>query len=127
MKSRVQLSKEKIMNKLLAVAVALMFSSSVFAATHAAAETPADMSAVKSSKSLVDAKADMRGMGGMEASKSGKPAVKSGKPLVKTKADMRGMGGMEASKSGKPAAKSGKPLAETKADMRGMGGIEGNK
>jgi hypothetical protein len=47
--------------------------------------------------------------------------------LAETKADMRGMGGMEATKSAKPVVKSGKPLAKTKADMRGMGGVEGNK
>ncbi len=86
------------MNKLLIAAVALMFSSSVFAAKHAAVETSAERSSVKSSKSLVDAKVDVRGMGGMEASKSGKPAVKSGKPLAKTKSDMRGMDGMEGDK-----------------------------
>jgi len=114
-------------NILSAVILSGLLSTSVFAAKHTETETPTDGSTVKSSKSLVDAKADVRGMGGMEASKSGKPAVKSGKPLAATKADLRGMGGMEASKSGKPAVKSGKPLTATKADMRGMGGVEGNK
>lgn len=97
-----------------------LISTSVFAAKQTATETPVDTPAVKSSKSLVDTKADLRGMGGMGATKSDKAVVKSNKSLEKTKADLRGMGGMETTKSDKPVVKSNKPLEQTKADLRGM-------
>lgn len=111
---------------LTAVILSGLISTSVFAAKPAATETPAATPAVKSSKSLVDVKAELRGgMGGMEATKSDKPAGKSGKPLAKINADLRGMGGMETTKSDKPVVKSGKSLAKTKSNLQG--GMEGNK
>lgn len=102
-----------------------LISTSAFAATPAATETSVNQPAAKSSKSLVDVKADVQGMGGMEATKSDKSAGKSGKPLAKINADLRGMGGMENTTSDKPAVKSGKSLAKTKSNLQG--GMEGNK
>jgi len=112
---------------LTAVILSGLISTSVFAARHTANEAPVDKPGVKSSKSLVDAKANLRGIGGMEATKSDRPAVKSGKSLATTKSDLRGFGGMEATKSDKPVVKSGKSLAKAKSDLRGMGGMEGDK
>lgn len=83
---------------LTAVILSGLISTPVFAATRTATETPVGTPAAKSSKSLVDIKADMRGMGGMEATKSDQPAGKSGKPLTKTKTDLQGMGGMDGRK-----------------------------
>lgn len=112
---------------LTAVILSGLISTPVFAATRTATETPVGTSAAKSSKSLADVKTDMRGMGGMEATKSDRPAGKSGKPLTKTKTDLLGMGGMEAKTSDKPAGMSGKSLANVKTDLQGMGGIDGKK
>jgi hypothetical protein len=100
-----------------AVILTGLISTSVFAAKSTATDATADLSAVKSTKSLVETKNDLRGMDEMKSDKSAvksdKPAVKSGKPLAKTKEDLRGMDEMKSDKSAvksdKPAVKSGKP------------------
>ena len=81
---------EEIMSKILTVMIAALFSTSVFAAKHMAAEAPKGMAGMEAKKEAP------AGMAGMEAKKEEKKAEK--KEEAKGMSGMAGMAGMEAKK-----------------------------
>lgn len=79
------------MNKIVAVLMAALFSTSVFAAKHTTAEAPTGMAGTEAKK---EAPAGMSGMAGMEGKKEAKKEKKAKKNKKAKKEDAAGMSGM---------------------------------